>query len=236
MKARYFVTSPFFALALLAGCASTEVTEQQIYDGEKLARPDRIIVEDFAVTPDDLPEGSAVASHAAGTTPQTPEEVEDGRKLADELAKRLVADLQEAGLPAVHAAGQPPPQVGDIVIKGSFITVDEGSAGNRIMVGFGAGTSDLQTVVEGYEMTAQGLRRLASAEVTSEGGKTPGMVAPLAVAAATANPIGLIVVGGLKLSGEATGSSTIEGRADATADEIADKIKKAAEKQGWIAS
>jgi hypothetical protein len=60
------------------------------------------------------------------------------------------------------------------------------------------------------------------------------MVAPLAVAAATANPLGLIVVGVMKLRGEATGSATIEGRAKSSADEIAAQLKVAAEKQGWI--
>jgi hypothetical protein len=89
-------------------------------------------------------------------------------------------------------------------------------------------------VVEGYLMTDQGLRKLGGGEVASGGGKTPGMLAPLAVAAATANPIGLIVVGGMKLHGEMTGSSTIEGRAKSSADEIAAQLKVAAEKQGWI--
>jgi hypothetical protein len=120
------------------------------------------------------------------------------------------------------------------VIKGSFVSVEEGSAGKRVLLGFGSGASDLRTVVEGYQMTAQGLRKLGGGELNAGGNKTPGMLAPLAVAAATANPIGLIVVGGMKAYGEASGSSTIEGRAKATADEIAAQLKMAAQKQGWI--
>jgi hypothetical protein len=224
----------FLALVVLAGCASTEVSNRQSYEGPKLARPDHIIVDNFAVTAGDVHADSVLNAHAAGATPQTPEEIEQGQKMADEVAKRLVADLQGMGLPAVRAADEPAPQVGDIVIKGSFVTVDKGSAGERILLGFGAGDADLQTVVEGYEVTADGLRQLGSGEVTSGGNKTPGMVLPLAVAAATANPIGLVVVGGLKLTQEATGSATIEGRAKATADEIAAQLKTAAEKQGWI--
>jgi hypothetical protein len=60
------------------------------------------------------------------------------------------------------------------------------------------------------------------------------MVVPLAVVAATANPIGLIVGGTLKGTGEVTGSETIEGVAKRTADEIAAQLKTAAEEQGWI--
>lgn len=225
-------TALLLVLVVLAGCASTEVSNRERYEGEKLARPDRIIVDDFATTPAEVPADSALSEQPAAA--QTPEEIEAGHKLADEVAKQLVADLQGMGLPAVRAAGQPAPQVGDIVIKGSFVTVEDGSAGKRILIGFGSGGADLQTVVEGYVMTADGLRKLGSGEVTSAGNKTPGMVVPLAVMAATANPIGLIVVGGMKLAGEATGSSGIEGRAKATADEIAAQLKEAAEKQGWI--
>jgi hypothetical protein len=89
-------------------------------------------------------------------------------------------------------------------------------------------------VVEGYQMTDQGLRKLGGGEVASESGKAPGMVAPLAVAAATANPLGLIVVCAMKAHGEMAGSSTVEGRAKPTADEIAAQIKITAEEQGWI--
>jgi hypothetical protein len=38
----------------------------------------------------------------------------------------------------------------------------------------------------------------------------------------------------MKAHGEMTGSSTIEGRAKPTADEIGAQLKVAAEKQGWI--
>jgi len=224
-----------FVLLVVAGCASTKVTERQAYTGEKLARPDRIIVYDFAATPDEVPAESALAAASPdATTPQTAKDIEEGRKLGAEVARQLVVDLQNMGLPAVQAVGQPPPRVGDIVIKGSFVTVQEGSAGKRVLLGFGSGASDLKTVVEGYQMTAQGLRKLGGGEVNSGGNKMPGMVAPLAVAAATANPLGLVVVGGMKAYGEVSGSSTVEGRAKATADEIAAQLKVAAQKQGWI--
>ena len=66
------------------------------------------------------------------------------------MARQLVLDLQNMGLPAVQGAGQPAPRVGDIVIKGWFVSVEEGSAGKRVLLGFGSGASDLKTVVEGY--------------------------------------------------------------------------------------
>jgi hypothetical protein len=70
--------------------------------------------------------------------------------------------------------------------------------------------------------------------LTSSGGKTPGMVVPSAVAIATGNPIGLIVVGGAKVYGEASGRNGLEGRARATADAIADQLKIRFQDRGWI--
>jgi hypothetical protein len=120
------------------------------------------------------------------------------------------------------------------VLRGYFVSIDEGSAGKRVLVGFGSGEAEMRSAVEGYQMTAQGLRLLGSGEVEAGGSKMPGMAVPLAVLAATANPIGLVVGGGAKLYGEETGSDTIEGAAKRTAEEIAAQLKTAAEEQGWI--
>jgi hypothetical protein len=65
--------------------------------------------------------------------------------------------------------------------------------------------------VEGYQMTAQGPRKLGSERVDAGGGKGPGAAVPLGVAIATGNPIGLILSSGLKAYGEASGRSKIEG-------------------------
>jgi hypothetical protein len=154
--------------------------------------------------------------------------------LGAEVARQVVAELREAGLPAVQTAGQPAPQNEDIVIRGYFVSADEGSAAKRVLVGFGSGNAELMTAVEGYQMTSQGLRLLGSGQVKSAGAKMPGVVLPLAVMAATANPIGLVVGGTVKVAGEATGSDTIEGAAKRTADEIAEQLIEAAKKHGWI--
>ena len=51
---------------------------------------------------------------------------------------------------------------------------------------------------------------------------------------ATHNPAGLIISTGTHIYGEESGSSTIEGRAKATAKEIAAILKKRFQQQGWI--
>jgi Domain of unknown function (DUF4410) len=221
------------ALLLIGGCAKTTVSDRQYYEGPRLARPARIIVYDFAASASDLPPGYNLAV-AAPTAEQTPDDLSLGRKLGAEIAKDLVAELQAANLPAVQAAGQPPPQLNDITIVGYFVSVDPGSIAKRFAIGFGSGSAELQTVAEGYVMTGNGLRRLASAELDSTGPKGPGEALPLAVTVASGNPIGLIVSSAVKVGGEVSGMSTIEGSAKRTAKEIADQVKAGAQRQGWI--
>jgi Domain of unknown function (DUF4410) len=234
MKPLSRATLCLLALVVVAGCASTEVTERQRYEGEKLARPDRIIVYDFTADPADVPPESAFAAQMAGARAPAPQQIALGRRLGAQVARELVADLQAMGLPAVAAAGQPAPRPDDIVLRGYFVSVDEGSASKRVLVGFGSGAADLRTAVEAYQMTAGGLRPLGRGQIRSEGGELPGMIVPLAVVAATASPIGLIVGGTAKATGEVTGSETIEGAAERTAKEIAAQLKTAAEEQDWI--
>jgi Domain of unknown function (DUF4410) len=184
--------------------------------------------------PAEVPTYSAFAADLAGAGTPTPEQIEIGRELGAQVARDLVADLRDMGLPAVPAAGQPAPRIDDIVLRGYFVSVDEGRVGRRVLVGFGAGAAELRTAVEAYQMTTEGLRQLGRGQIRSEGGELPGMVLPLAVVAATNSPIGLIVGGGAKATGEVTDSETIEGAAERTADEIAAQLRTAAEEQGWI--
>ena len=227
-------------LFVLTGCAaSTQVTEILPYTGEKLARPDRIIVYEFAATPAGVSAQSASADqYAEPSTPPTAEEIEADRKLGAEIAKNLVAQIQDMGLPAVQAAGQSAPRVNDIVIKGYLLSVEEGNAGQRLLVGFRSGEVELRTAVESYQMTtAQVLRLLASYQLDSGGSKTPGVLIPFAMLAATANPIsliGMVAAGTTKMYGENTGSNTIDGASKQTADAIAAQLRSSFEEQGWI--
>jgi hypothetical protein len=77
-------------------------------------------------------------------------------------------------------------------------------------------------------------RRTLSYEWDTKRGKTTGTIVPAAVTIATGNPIGLIVVGGLKLVSETSGRTGLEGRAKATADAIAEQLKIRFQDRGWI--
>lgn len=227
--------SCLLVLVLAVGCASTDVTKQSMMSAEEIARPDRIYVYPFASTPADIPSWSAVAGlYAQSNVPPEPEVLEAGRKLGALVAKELVTAINAMGMFAMEGNHQSAPQVNDGLIIGYLEAVDEGNTAKRVMIGFGSGGADLKTVVEGYQMTPSGPRRIGSGELQAGGSKTPGAVVPIAVFAATSNPIGLIVMGSAKVAGEVTGTNTIEGTAKRTAKAIAGQLQERFKKRGWI--
>lgn len=198
-------------LLLLQGCASTTVTERHSYQGPKLSRPSHIYIEDFT--------GGSNAS---------------GGRLGALVADRLVSRLSEMGLPARLARNGGPRKVGDLVIRGRFISTEGGSETQRTVVGFGSGAAELKVAVEGYSVTAKGLQMLGSGQIQAEGDKQPGMMAGVAGLAATGNPVGLIVGGVSKATGDQSDQANLEGLARQTADKIADEMKAKFQAQGWL--
>ena len=222
-------------LLMLTACASTTITRRQAYTGGQLPRPGHIFVYDFGATPEDVPPASALARRTVPhRTAQTSEEIATGRRLGAEVARQLVAEIQSMGLPAVSASSGIRPRPGDLLIRGYFVSVNPGDSEQRMLVGFCSCAAELRTSVEGYEMTRNGPKLLGSGETDAQGDKTPGMLAGVAGLAVTGNPVGLLLGGASKVSGENSGSDTIEGSARRTAQDIGQALKVKFQEQGWI--
>lgn len=232
MRSRSDAVVCLLALVFVAGCAKTQVADHEILVTEKIPRPNRILVYHFAATPADA--AALGGRPTAGGPPQTPEQIQAGRQLGAQIAGHLAAEIRDMGLPGAEVPIGTRAQMNDILIKGYVLSVQEGSATQRMVIGFGSGASELQTAVEGFQMTPQGLRKLGTGTVDSAGNQTPGAAVGVAGLIATGNPAGLIVSTGMKLYGERSGMSTLEGRAAATAKEIAAQIKPRFQQQGWI--
>jgi hypothetical protein len=125
--------------------------------------------------------------------------------------------IRSMGMVAGQAVAVTEPQINDLVIRSYLISFDEGSAAKRVAIGFASGGSELKVAVEGFQMTAQGLRKLGSGTTASGGGKGPGTAMGVATLVATNNPAGLIISTGVKVYGEKSGSAKVEGRAKETA-------------------
>jgi hypothetical protein len=230
---RVLITSLFVVL-VVAGCATTNVTDRQIFVTGPLPRPGCIFVHNFAVKSADVPMDSSLAGQYSDNAVQTEAEQEIESQLSASIADHLVEDINEMGLYAEKGSAASTPQINDIVIRGYLLSVVQGNEEERMVIGLGDGASELKTAVEGYQMTAGGLRKLGSGTIDSSGSKSPGAALGIASTIATANPAGLLISGGMKVYGEESGSATIEGRAAQTAREIADVVKSRAQQEGWI--
>ena len=142
---------------------------------------------------EDSPLGS---EHAEYQAPQTAEQVALGRQVGAAMASALAEEIRAMGLPAERASRSTKTQINDLVLQGYLISIDEGSATKRVAIGFGSGSSQLATAVEGFQVTTQGLHYLGSGKIASGGGKTPGAALGVVGLIATANPAGLIVAAG----------------------------------------
>jgi hypothetical protein len=235
MLARPRLAISLVAVAFAAACAGTNVSERQELVKGPLPRPDHIFVYDFAATPQDVPADSALAGQLASGSPQTPEQIALGRQVGAAIASELVADINAMGMPAAVVTQQSRFFVNDIVIRGYLLSYTAGNAAERVAIGMGEGAAEIKAAVEGFQVTPSGLRKLGSGDVDTQSSKTPGAAVPLAVAIATKNPLGLIISTGVKLHGEESGSSTIQGKAKDVAKEIASQLRTRFEQQGWIA-
>ena len=87
MKSRNHILLCLAALLVIAGCASTKVTERDEMVTGQIPRPNTIWVHNFAATPADVPDESALAGQdIEHSTTQTAQEIATGRQLGAEIA------------------------------------------------------------------------------------------------------------------------------------------------------
>ncbi len=138
------------------------------------------------------------------------------------------------GLPAERAGAGPPASVGNLLIGGEFISIDEGSRAKRMLIGFGAGAVELRTLVEGYLVTKDGLEPLGSAEIRAAGGKMPGMLVPVLGGAMAGEAGRSAVISGTLNAAQELGPEGMSAAAKRTANEIAKVLRDAFRRRGWI--
>ena len=157
-------------MLLLNACGSStdaEITKERDDDDDELP----YLVCDFAVSPSEVSADSAAAGRlsSAGDDPQSnPERQQLEHQIADVVANRVVADLQELDLPAMRWRGPPPAGNNIYTLEGQFLTIDEGNAMQRMIIGFGVGGTELRVLVQAYRVNAGRKQLLGEAEVSSE--------------------------------------------------------------------
>jgi hypothetical protein len=224
------------ALAGMAACARTSVENVNVR-AVGLPRPELIVVHDFGVTPGDVSLDTAVGARLvrmAEDTPASEQELKVSREVARIVTENLVKEIGKLGIPAVSAAAATPVAAPSLAVEGQFLSVVEGNRLRRMVVGFGAGASEVRTLVQIYETTNEGRRLVEDFYTTVKSSRKPGMGPMVGVGAAAGRAVTSAGVGaGVGLATEH--SQTVEGDAKHTADEIVKALKTFFADQGWIA-
>jgi len=231
-----FLIISLLAVWVIISCAPTQVKTVSEYGG-KLSRPDRILVYDFAASPDDVDTSKGVIAdieHLVKKAPRTKEEKAVGRHVANALSKALVKEIQNFGLPAERAAGTPSSSGNMLEIEGQFLSIDEGNRTERVIIGFGLGRTDVKTNVQLYDVTAQGRRAVEKFTTDAKSGRKPGMAVFVGAGALAGHAaVSTLVSGGVSAASEKF-SANVEADAKRTAKEIAKRLGAFFVQQGWI--
>ena len=224
------------ALLLVASCGPSKVKTTEEYSG-KLPRPDRILVYDFAVSPDEIKQDTGLSAEivdAVKDTPKTAAELKIGHTVANAFAKELVKEIQGFGLPAERAAGAPSTAKGTLLIEGQFVSIDQGNRTERVVIGFGAGRSDVKAHVQVYEITAEGQQEVEQMQADSKSGRKPGMALMMGIGAVTGHLLTSAAVSGtVSATGEVSWEK-VEADARRGAKKVAKELGQFFVKQEWI--
>ncbi|MCH8083734.1 MAG: DUF4410 domain-containing protein [Myxococcales bacterium] len=215
------------------GCASAGVTSVvRPSDGSMLQRPGVLLVYDFAVAANDVMIDTLGAQFMSEGEKLTEKE-QTARATANAFSVALVEQLRNDGINAQRAERGDIPPLHALVLKGQFITIDEGSRAKRMIIGFGAGSSELRARVQAYQATQSGLRRIAEAEAEASGSKMPGMAIPVAGGAAMGTAAtSAVISGGMNIAKETRGAMNPD--AQRMAKKIAERAKAFYVRQGWL--
>ena len=166
--------SALAGLAVLAACTSTQ---DEVETGDAvLPRPQIVVVDTFAASPDEVKLDEGLSTEIEQAVKERPahlahqQEMEAGRQVADAIADKLVVEIRDMGLRAERGSALPAGTQNALLIKGQLVSIDEGNRTERVIVGLGAGRSDVRTQVQVYEVTPTGSRLIDTIEVDAKSG------------------------------------------------------------------
>jgi hypothetical protein len=221
----------------VAGCSTTQVSGADEMGGA-MPRPERILIFPFATMPEEVqldwsPTVSGAWKLQGLTTDQERSKV--GHEVSQKLAEKLVSKVRSLGLPAELATGPvPAPSGPTLAISGQFLAIDEGNRAERVVIGLGAGRSEVRTAVQVAELFPEGRRLIDQFEIDAKSGFKPGAAETMGAGAAAGTlAVSAAVTAGGAVAAEAFGAD-VDADAERTASKVADALKSLFQRQGWI--
>ena len=177
--------------AALCGCGTAKVANRREIGPGPLTKPAVIYVADFDLDVSDIradrgilplpfktPAPLADLLPSSPLTPKSSEAI--ARELVDSMSAALVKDINKAGLTARRLRTCTSLPGSGWLVRGVFTSVDQGNQLTRALIGFGAGKTDLQVVVDLNDLTQGPPRPFYELNTTADSGRVPG-AAPMIV-------------------------------------------------------
>ena len=227
-KLRYIIEG--LLVACLVGCATSNVQMLLEYEGtEQLERPDLVLINDF------IPPGEKDETANQTSPSETLGEAETCKEANEVIFDTLAGEMKKLGFPSQRTI-DPVPAVRNILsIEGEFLCLDEGNRFTRLLIGFGAGSAQVNTIVRVYLQSDDRKELLqefmATVETSDKAGIGPAVLGldPMA----GGGMISTVVSCGMSAASE-TWKSDIEALSDALAKAIVKSLMPLSIEHGWL--
>lgn len=237
-----FIVFPLALFFSISSCASTQVqVGKPLPEQQRLAKPEQIVVYDFAVSKDG--EGLNLAENGGVSQSFNKRQSVEANKLAVDhavavtLSNELVKELRALGLPAVRKVVKTEQPKNTLIITGYFIDIEQGKRLRRMVIGLGAGSSEVKAQVQVFDQKMTPSQLLTEFSTTAKSSLKPGMAELVGVGAAATGHVGvsLAVSAGIAVASEALGAN-VQAEARRTAKTIVQQLKPFFVQQGWVFS
>lgn len=220
-------------LILLTGCGQTTVRPLAQIADRQLPRPARILVQPFAVNPQDITEYQGIMRQQ----PANPNAAERQRAIADKvahtLADNLIFGLRQLGFKVETAAPASALRDDDLLVDGRLTRLDEGDPLRRMVLGFGSGAALMESRVQAYYGDRR--HKILEFATRADSGNLPGAIATAPASAAAPVTVGLGAAAGSVVSRGIQGDlSSAEQLAAASAEQAARFLSEFFARQDWI--
>jgi hypothetical protein len=217
-------------LAFLAGCASSDIQMLLEYEGTKqLERPDLVLIHDF------IPPGEEDDPADQNSNPETLKETETCKEANEVIFDTLAIEMRKLGFPAQRAIDPIHDSGNFLSIEGEFLCLDEGNSFTRLLIGFGAGSAQVNTIVRIYLESGDQKELLqefmATVETSDKAGIGPAVLGfdPMA----GGGMVSTVVSCGMSAASE-TWESDIEALSNTLAKTIVKSLMPLSIEHGWL--
>lgn len=216
------------AIAAQNPLAHVDVKTVKSYDGQTaLTRPDRVVVYDFAISPDIVKTDRTpgVRQRMKGNSKEdVSQQVQD--QITSDLVKNLQKRLQSSGIPVEK--GTPDMQVtgNALAVRGTITKLDQGHRMRRATVGLGAGASEVETDCQISLESGANTVLVSEFSTVAKSSKKPGAAVTMGAGAAPAVAAGA--------TGATAHKNTAQGDSSRTGSALAKHVADLMKKQGWI--